>query len=448
MKYLPGILSISFIGVLSMTPLAPESITPQAQARDLVSGERVRVRKITRDINRVKNSIVTTGPSHLQDPAKIARFKKHLEQFAQALKKYPQANDPDVAAARTAYKSLATALNDEFARAKKQLAKLGNVQERLKTIEANSRKYAAPRPLVAPFGRAEAQAWVKAASEARTVAEHNRKELAKIAPIAYLPKNRGTVQSGAPYDSDDIRRLVRWADEMLKSVQGGYKSTAQTLDARMDQINDSLATRWQADPKGDKAWIYISDDQQEQADKLFTESLEYANSYLYIEQALSRPATKAKATIALINKAKADFAANVKIALDNSRLPKPASKNRKQIKLAKNILSTPRYEFGKHGPIVLTSKKITEHERKASEIEIDEVEFMPGDKVKLEGSKTTWTYKWKEFRFATPIRDDDGKWYIWSITAKNFSSGSSATPLNQWISGKAHKGNQILQKNF
>jgi hypothetical protein len=36
------------------------------------------------------------------------------------------------------------------------------------------------------------------------VAEHNQKQLILIAKLAYLPKNRGTVQSGAAYDKDDV----------------------------------------------------------------------------------------------------------------------------------------------------------------------------------------------------------------------------------------------------
>jgi hypothetical protein len=47
-----------------------------------------------------------------------------------------------------------------------------------------------------------------------------------------------------------------------------------------------------------------------------------------------------------------------------------------------------------------------------------------------------------------PLKETDSDtWYIWWLTAKNFSSGGSRTPLNKWISGEANKGNRILPKN-
>lgn len=448
MKLRSALLSLSFIGGFLASPIAPTTLVPDAQARDLVSGERVRVKKMTRDMKNVQDSIVTKGPSHFQDAAVIAKFKKRFGQFNQALTKYPQVNDPDVAAARTAYKSLASALSAEFARAKKQLAELGNVQVRLKLIESNGRKYAVPKPLSLPFTAPQAKAWVKASSEARTVAEHNNKELAKIAPLAYLPKNRGTVQSGAPYDSDDISRLSRWADKMFKSVQSGYKTTADTLESKMTQIEEEVDRRWKDAPDSDKRWTFLKPDQIEQADTLFASGIDMANASIALETALGRSTKRADGLISKVEKAKTDFAVNQKIALNTSRLPKPVSKNKKQVKLAKKILAIPRYEFGTHGPVVLTTKKITEHERKDSEVNFTDAEFHLSGDITLKGTETTWTYKWKEFKFATPIQDEDGKWYVWWIIARNYSSGSSVTPMNQWISGKATKGNQILKKNF
>ena len=448
MKIRTALFSLSLLGGVMASPILPSTFAPEAQARDLVSGERVRVKKMTRDMKNVQDSIITTGPSHFQNATVVAKYKKRFEQFNQALTKYPQVNDPDVAAARAAYNALAKALTTEFARAKKQLAELGDAQARLKLIESNSRKYAVPKPLDLPFTPDEAKAWVKASSDARTVAEHNKKELAKIAPLAYLPKNRGTVQSGAPYDSDDVKRLSRWADKMYKSVQTGYKTMSDRLESKMAQIEEEVNRRWKDNPDSDKRWTFLKADQIAQADKLFADGIAAAQSSIALESALNRSTERADELIAKIEKAKADFAANQKIALDTSRLPKPESKNRKQMKIAKNILAIPRYEFGKHGPIVLTTKKITEHERKDSEVNFTDAEFHLSGDVTLKGTETIWTYKWKEFKFATPIQDDDGKWFIWWITARNYSSGSSVTPMNQWISGKATKGNQILKKNF
>ena len=117
--------------------------------------------------------------------------------------------------------------------------------------------------------------------------------------------------------------------------------------------------------------------------------------------------------------------------------------------IAKEILEVPKYEFGKYGRIVLTTKEVIDRERKDSEVKIDDAKLTLSGDLKMSGTETTWTYKWKEFKFAVPLKETDSDtWYIWWITAKNFSSGGNRTPINQWISGDATKGNPILKKNM
>ena len=164
-------------------------------------------------------------------------------------------DDPDVQAARTAIDSLRKALSAVFKRSEEQLAQLGNVQKRLATLEANAQKYAVPQLLKVLFGEADAKAWVTAASSARTVGEHNQKELATIAPIAYLPNNPGTPQGGAPYDANDVSRLQYNAAGMLKGVVSGYESMEQELKNRLAQIESDVLSRWQENPESDQRWF-------------------------------------------------------------------------------------------------------------------------------------------------------------------------------------------------
>jgi hypothetical protein len=440
--------------LLAITPLAaPSTALAQAPAMaalaPLVSGQRVRVKKLARDMANVRASIKTTGPSEFQNGTIVAKYKKRFTQFNEAVARYPQLSDPDVIAARNEYNLLAEALTTEFARAKAQLETLGDVQVRLRTIEENSRKYAAPAPLSLPFSQAQANAWVKASSEARTVAEHNKQQLAIIEPIAYLPKNRGVVQSGALYDIDDVKRLGRMADGMFAGVQANAQVLLDGLGGQLRQIDQTLKTRWIDAPDEEHRWLYISETSEADAAKVYDEAMAMANSALFLNKALGRPLEKAEAMIARIEQAKTSFAQKQQAALESSKLPKPKSKNKKQLKFARQIIETPKYEFGPAGRIVITTDKIVERTRKSSEIEIDDVEFKLGGDIELSGTETTWTYTWKEFRFAVPLQDaGSGKWYIWWITAKKFSSGGDRTPIGRWVSGKATKGNQILAKNI
>lgn len=421
-----------------------------AAARPLVSGERVRVRKLTRDMNNVRNGIKTTGPSAYQLQVNVDKIKKRLNQFADALERYPQVSDPDVKAARNAFKSLRAAIIAEFGRGQAQLKKLGNTQKRLATIEANSRKYAAPKPLKPPFSQEDAKTWVKKASEAKTVGEHNLKELATIAELAYLPKNRGTVQQGAPYDSDDVKRLQRMAKGLILQGENGYKSMTEMFKNYERETKMNVFDVPLPDPKGEKNYIYIGGGStaKEYLDR-YQKYIDINQSAGYLEEALGRNSKAQKETVKKIEGIKAQYLANIVTALKSSKLPKPASKNGKMKKIAKKVVETPKYKFGKHGPIVLTTKKITTHEREDSEFDVENVDVSISGDVKLSGTKTTWKYKWKEFKFAVPLKENDkDEWYIWWITAKNFSSGGPTTPLNKWISGKATKGNMILKKNF
>ncbi len=418
--------------------------TASSAPRPLVSGERVRVKKLTRDMTHSRASLVTTGPSAFQDPDIVAQRSKGLKQFAAALERYPQLDDPDVQAARQAFGELKTALETEFKRAREQLAQLGDVQQRLATLQKNFSQYPVPAPLAIPFSEEQARGWVKAASNARTVAEHNRKQLTQIAPLAYLPNNPGTPETGAPFDGGDLERMQRYAAEMLHKVQAGYESMSQTLGQRMADIDRDVLNRYRKDPPGEASYQFIGEGSLKEAMKLFDDARAVPESVIALESALNRDTAQGTEMLARLERAREDFLQKRQTALNNSRLPEPGSENPQRLAIAEQILSNPKYEFGRHGRIVLTTAEIVSRERKDSEIEFDKAESF-GGKVTLSGTETTWTYRWEEFTFAVPLKEAGGDdWYIWWITAKKYSSGGSRTPLNRWVSGEAHKGNQIL----
>ncbi|VAV90503.1 hypothetical protein MNBD_ALPHA06-1134, partial [hydrothermal vent metagenome] len=447
MRYL--LLLTSFIiGMFGVATPAPAQIIASFWQQPLVSGQKVRVKKMARDMAEVRQRIKTTGPSEFQDPQIIAKFQKRFTQFNNALARYPQLKDPDVIEARKQYNLLAQALTSEFNRAKAQKAKLGDVQTTLATLEANSRTYAVPKPMNIPFDEAAAIAWVKATSSARTVTEHNQKQLAFILPLAYLPNSRGTVQSGAAYDQGDLRRLQSWNSQMFRDLQDGYPAMTKRLDEQLQFVERELKQRLNSKPGDTTNFGFIGAGAQAKSDKDLARKLPVIQSELFLQKAMKQSTKKNKTRLALYEKVKADFAKKRKDALKSSYLPKPKSKNKKQLKIAKEILKNPKYEFGNFAKIVLTSKKIITRERKNSEVKLDDVEFKLSGDVKLSGTETTWTYKWEEFTFAVPLQEtDDDTWYIWSITAKKFSSGGSKTPIGRWVSGAAYQGDQILAKN-
>jgi hypothetical protein len=413
----------------------------------LVSGQIVQVKKLTQDIANVKSSIVTSGPSEFQFQGNVEAKQKRFKQFTEALNRYPQLDDPLVQAARAEYFSLQEALTAEFNRAKSQLSQLGDVQARMKLIQQNFDQYPVPKPMEPPFDTAAVTEWVKQASSARTVGEHNLKELNAIAPLAFLPNNPGVPQSGSPFDSDDLRRMQQNAVNMQNAVQKNYQVMAENLSDQLQQKLEQVNSRWQEDPEGDKKWVFLKADQVAQAKGLFVESKALAESSISLAQALQQDHSIASAALASINQAEKAYQKNANMALNASRLPDAVSDDDDMTEIAEEIIEKPRYEFGEYGPIVLTTKDIIERESKSSEIDIDKVEVVGRD-LKMSGTETTWTYKWQEFKFAVPLKDSDGTWYIWWITAKNYSSGSSITPIGEWVAGQSTQGDPILELNF
>ena len=457
-QFLSRLFFLSFLGfVFAVLPvmfdpqqaLAGQLVLAQAEVEPLVSGQRVQVKRLTRSMASVRESLVTSGPSHFQHPETFQKLKKRFDQFTEALNRYPQVEDPDVIAMRNEYQTLRQALNTEYRRAAEQQQKLGDVQARLATLQQNFVDYPIPALPEIPFDKAQAESWVQASSNARTVADHTVQQLADIIELAYLPKNPGTPQNGSPYDKDDVSRLLRFAQETQNKVQTNYASLNNTLQSQMQQLEAEIRTRWQENPDSDKRWLFTADDQEEQAMAVYDRAIGTAQSSLFLEQALSRPTDSAENLIGLAELAKVQFLENKRIAIDTARLPEPASTDPMMLDIARNILATPSYEIGETGPVVLTTDSIVERERKDSEIDIDDAELTLSGDLKLSGTETTWTYKWQEFRFAVPILNKDaGDWHIWWFTAKNYSSGDSNTPLNRWLSGKRTKGVPILPENF
>jgi hypothetical protein len=173
-----------------------------------------------------------------------------------------------------------------------------------------------------------------------------------------------------------------------------------------------------------------------------------ALSSLYLQQALKQNLDATKKILTKLDQAEKDFKLKRKIALSSSQLPKAKSNDAKRLEIAKQILQIPKYEFGEFGPIVLTTEKIIQREKKTSQLKIDDAKLSLSGDVKFSGTETSWTYKWQEFKFAVPLKEDNGTWFIWWITAKKFSSGSAKTPIGNWISGSTTKGNPIPKENF
>ena len=172
-----------------------------------------------------------------------------------------------------------------------------------------------------------------------------------------------------------------------------------------------------------------------------------AESLVNLESVLGNSTEEAEAGVTSIRERRKTYEAQREASIDLVRMPAALSTDTERLAIAREVLENPKYEFGEHGPIILNTKEILEKERKQSEIEIDDVDFFGGE-IRMSGTKETTVWKWKEFQFATALKEEGGQWRIYYIKPKLFTSGASTTPLNLWISGGVVEGELIREENI
>lgn len=437
---------------MAVPATAAQPLQLAEEIRPLVSGERVQVQRLARDMESSMQTLNQGGLAPFQDPDYVQRWRDKLEQYSTALERFPQVDDPDVQAAAAKLAELTNMVAFGIAESAKQTGELGDVQAILADIEQKLSSNRAPQWLAAPFDDAEARAWVATAATAKQTAQAAAQELQRIAPLAHLPDNPGTVQQGAPYDRRDLDRLYRFANETLAEVDAAVAETLEALKTRFEAQDRELAYYRELDPEdpqhranaflmeGAEAEIYAELDRQ----------LAVAESVAAYQRAFGQePGAATTARIEEIQTLRQTYADNRAKAIGDSRLPEPQSEDAELIAIAEGILAEPSYGFGTHGPVVLTTKDVVDRQKTVSRAEIKDVDVSLSGEITLSGTETSWNYAWREFKFAAPLKEEDsGDWYVWWITAKNFSSGWEKTPIGEWVSGAATQGDLILEENF
>ncbi len=306
-----------------------------------------------------------------------------------------------------------------------------DIRAALAKIDRGLQSRPVPRPIYPPFEDGQIEKWIEDAALARKTILASQDYLPKFAKVD-LGSNPGTVSQGAPYDNSDVQRMQRYATSQRAKSDKSYADMSKAMSDGLNGYQNEM--QYYKGPT---------------AEENFARLRAYGKAALAIEEGLGRDAAKPKAFLKSLAGYESKLADANAATLENFKLPKAQSKDRKRLKAAKAILETKKYGFGDYGPIVLTTKEIVERERKDKEIEVEDVDVSLSGDVTWSGTETVWTYKWDEFKFVVPIKEDDSDdWYMWTITAKKFSSGGERTPIGKWVSGKSYKGSQILKKNF
>ena len=426
---------------------AAKSTSAKPKGRQLVSGQKVQVKKLNRDMKSVFKSIKTTGPSDLQSASIVAKYKSAIDKYTTALNRYKEyVSEPLVLEVAQTYKALRATLSSEYKRAQAQLAELGNPVKLMTAVDAKLQGKQAPKSLLAPFSDAEAQAWIGQIKDIKMTSTEVIAEVQRISAATNLDL------TGGMYGVQRANSMLHWADKAVRDSDAAITETEAQLNHQFQFQNEHQLPYFRnLDPSNekDRANAFLQEGAEARIYERLDKQIALAESFAAFDKArLGSISEDKKARVAEVVALRKKYSEDRIKAVGISKLPKPASKDTKMLAIAKEIAEKLSYELGQHGPIVLTTKEIVTREQEVSRDTIKDVDISLSGKITWSGTRESWQYKWQEFKFATPIKDDSGDWYIWWITAKNYSSGASTTPLNQWVSGRTTKGSLILEENF
>lgn len=452
--YLEGAVNGTASGKSSASPTPPKSPVVSSQPRSsapaqMISQQRVRIKKIQRDIESRIATIDKAGPKPFQSSDYVAQVERSAQSFAEAVAKYAEyKSDPDVVAA---FNSLTT-LNNMIAFGKQNSAKeaagLGDVQSTLARIEQRARELQLPVTPQAPFKKGELNAWVMELSRVRKVAIEIYKPLPEIRKNGYLPNTPLTVGQGGAYDMQDVDRLQRYIRGIAEKIGPEVQRFRDQMTQYANQIESEISVYADFDPKdpNDQSNHFLgvgrAEEIKNQLGKKLTDAIEIAA----LNQAFKDPAHAERLhLVEKVRSALSGYEASLATAKDLVRMPKPASTDSGLLSLAKKTLSN--YDYvGDFERIVINAPKVKKS-KETSEEHYDKLDVSIDGTLTLSGTKTTYFYEWEQFQVATAERED-GRFYIFYTTLKNFTSGSSVTPLNRWVISGRIKGSEIPEGNI
>ena len=423
----------------------------QTTSAQMISHQRVQVKKLKRDVESAMDTVDKAGPKPFQDPGYVEKIDNALDKYRTALGRFSDfAEDPDVVAASNAFQKFEAMAQFGKDHAAKELAELGNVQERLSAINAEISGLAIPNTPQQPFKNGELANWLRSLAAAPKAAIQIYQPLPEIKKRAYLPETRATVEEGGAYDIRDVDRMERYLREVVGKIDNEVNTFSANLTRNVEIEADSLSFFDGFDPS----------DRQQQAQHFLTEGRadEVRQTLAGKRLLVSEAAEYAKllkhdtyeervALLARIDDVVGRYEENYNKARQLVRMPKSATDDTELVEIAMKTLQNPDYDYvGEIKRLVVNTEKVHRTES-TSETQIDDVDVSSSGKITMSGTETTYFYEWDQYQVATaePVGD---KFYIFYSTLKNYSSGASNTPLNKWIISNRIQGSEIPEENI
>ncbi|WP_288903767.1 hypothetical protein [uncultured Sneathiella sp.] len=433
------------------SPATASTTSPNTPPKQMISHQRVQVKKLKRDIESATDTVDKAGPKPFQDPAYVEKIETAVGRYQGSLGKFSEfEDDPDVVAAANALEVLQNMVAFGKDHAAKELVALGDVQARLKEINEYIRQLKIPPTPQQPFEKGQLVQWLKDLATTRNEVIAIFQPIPEIKQRAYLPNNVPTVEQGAPYDLQDVDRFDRYLREVVSNIDNSVHSFTANLTHTVQFESENLALYDNLDPTDPQQQMQhflvagrADEIRQEIAKKhlLVSEAAEYALLLKHDNY------EERVALLAHIEDVANKYENNHKRALELVRMPKAATTDSDLTDIALNTLKNPKYDYvGEIKRLVINSDKV-HRSQKTTEAEFDKIDVSLSGTVTLSGTETTYFYEWDQFQVATaePVED---KFYIFYTTLKYYTSGAEKTPLNQWIISGRIQGSEIPEGNI
>jgi hypothetical protein len=429
------------------TAQKPVVSAPHTGNRKMISQQRVRIKKLNRDILSAMDTLDKGGPKPFQDSGYVNKKQHLVETFKAALGKYDNySDDPDVIATKQSLEKMENMMTFGRNHAAKEIKVLGNVQKRLGAINSQVHNMRVPAAPQYPLKQGDLSRWLVALSTLRQNAVKLYAPLPQIKQRAYLPHTLRTVGQGGAYDLQDVDRLERSLSRIANEIDQNLKTFSSNLELNLKEVTETLSFYDTFDPSDSQHFLWEGRAEKIRAD--LSSKMTLVSEAAEFDRLLKRPTQKDK--LRLLERVKSTAAAYEKKyqqARKMAKMPKPATSDSQLEKIARQTLTNPKYDYvGEIKRLVINTEKV-HREKDTGTVNFDKVDVRLGGNVKLSGTQTMYHYAWDEFQVATaePVGD---KYYVFYTTLKYFTSGSGTTPLNKWIIGKRVKWNEIPEENI
>lgn len=432
-------------------PVSRPKATPSSApaSRQMISQDLVRLKKLKRDIESATQTMDQGGVKPWQDPAYAQKFQDAAARYQEQLNAYAEfADNPNVQAAADALTRMKQLISVGLTHGSQSSDALGDVQARLAALYQR-RKDSRPPPVPEPLTEDALEEWMEQLARARKLAAADYKELAQIKENAYLPNNVGTVESGAPFDMQNVDSMMNAHQDNVRAIDGSVNKLASNLEAQLRHSVMMLDDFDQLDPENrdHRNNRFLGEGQYEQNLDMLDKEIVRIRSAVAFDEALERDTLDARED--LLDRAeevREEYEEKREEALELSVMPEPASEDDDLIEIAEETLENPDYGVGDVLQLVINAD-IRHLTRESSEVEFDDVDVSLSGEITLKGTETTTFFEWDEFQVATaePVGD---RYYIFYNTLRKFTSGGTTTPIGRWLLAKRFQGAEILEDNI